>query len=319
MKTPARFWAIVLCLLPMMCFAQKTTVVDRTLTQIDLLLNWVPEPEFGGFYAAQHMGFFEANGLRVNIISGGAGTPTVQMLGAGKASFVVTSGSEVAIARSVGNNVTAVYSAFETSPLGIMVHKSLGAKSLQDVFQKDITLALQKGQAYVSFLQNKFSTSKVKIVPFAGGIAQFLKDPQFGQQGFVFSEPILARREGVANDFFLLSSEGYNPYSVVVAVQDEYLKKNEKVVKDFVLSVRQGWQAYAADPESTNEKISLLNSKMDRATLQEAARDQKSLISTTGTMTAERWDKHIDQLIEAKALMASKAPKGGDCFRTFDP
>ncbi|MGA0164113.1 MAG: ABC transporter substrate-binding protein, partial [Bdellovibrionota bacterium] len=73
----------------------KIEVKDKQVVLVDLILNWVPEPEFGGFYAAKELGFFEEKGLRVNIIPGGAGTPTIQMLATGKAQFVITSGSEL--------------------------------------------------------------------------------------------------------------------------------------------------------------------------------------------------------------------------------
>ena len=38
-------------------------------------LNWVPEPEFGGIYAARQIGAFSRHGLDVDIRPGGAGTP----------------------------------------------------------------------------------------------------------------------------------------------------------------------------------------------------------------------------------------------------
>ena len=49
--------------------------------KIRLALNWKPDPQFGGFYAAP----YQAHGLDVDILPGGAGTPTIQMVGAGSA------------------------------------------------------------------------------------------------------------------------------------------------------------------------------------------------------------------------------------------
>jgi ABC-type nitrate/sulfonate/bicarbonate transport system substrate-binding protein len=46
---------------------------SKSPRKIRLALNWKPEPEFGGFYAAP----FSNNGLDVEILPGGAGTPTV--------------------------------------------------------------------------------------------------------------------------------------------------------------------------------------------------------------------------------------------------
>ncbi len=42
--------------------------------KIRLALNWKPDPQFGGFYAAP----YDKHGLDVEILPGGAGTPTVQ-------------------------------------------------------------------------------------------------------------------------------------------------------------------------------------------------------------------------------------------------
>ena len=84
-----------------------TMLLSLTLTtrahageKIKLALNWVPEPEFGGIYAAKQTGAFEKHGLDVDIQPGGAGTPTWQLVATGKVDFAVASADEVIIARS---------------------------------------------------------------------------------------------------------------------------------------------------------------------------------------------------------------------------
>src|SRR5512135_1194737 len=66
---------------------------------ITLQLNWKPEPQFGGFYTAEQNGAYKRHGLAVEIVPGGVGTPTVQMVGAGKVDFAVVSADELVIAR----------------------------------------------------------------------------------------------------------------------------------------------------------------------------------------------------------------------------
>jgi len=65
-----------------------------------LALNWKPDPQFGGFYAAP----YQKQGLDVEILPGGAGTPTVQMIGAGSAEFGIVSADELVVARARGND-----------------------------------------------------------------------------------------------------------------------------------------------------------------------------------------------------------------------
>ena len=55
------------------------------LAKVKLALNWVAEPEFGGFYAARESGAYSRAGLDVEILGGGAGVPVVQMVATGQA------------------------------------------------------------------------------------------------------------------------------------------------------------------------------------------------------------------------------------------
>src|SRR5580704_4297511 len=53
-----------------------------------LLLDWRPEPEFGGFYAGNLPGgSFGAHHLNVNIAIAGEGAPTWQLVAAGQTDF----------------------------------------------------------------------------------------------------------------------------------------------------------------------------------------------------------------------------------------
>src|SRR4051794_26158327 len=90
--------------------------------RIQIALNWKPEPEFGGFYAAQASGAYASRGLDVEILPGGSGTPTVQMVGAGRADFGIASADEVILARQNHNDVVAVFAVYQTNPQGLMTH-----------------------------------------------------------------------------------------------------------------------------------------------------------------------------------------------------
>ena len=107
-----------------------------------LALDWKPDPEFGGFYAAD----FAKHGLDVEILPGGAGTPTVQMIGAGSAQFGIIQADELLLARAQGNDVVALFAAFRNSPRAIMAHGSRTVDSIEDVL-KSGTLAIESGLA----------------------------------------------------------------------------------------------------------------------------------------------------------------------------
>jgi NitT/TauT family transport system substrate-binding protein len=278
------------------------------LTKVTLALNWVPEPEFGGFYAAKEKKFYEKHGLNVDIVVGGAGSPTIQMVAAKKVQFAVTSGGEVIISRARGADVEAIYSVYQKSPLMIMAHESRHLKSLADVF-KSGTIALERGLAFAVFLEKKYGYSKVKAVPYTGGVANFLHDPMFAQQGFATSEPLLARREGGDPQVFLIADDGFDPYMETVTINRQYAASQPSVVKAFVEATREGWEFYLKNPDEINAMMGKLNKAMDAKTFREAAEAQVPFVVSEDTkkhglgwMSAEHWKKETGQFKDLKLV-----------------
>ncbi|WP_437989765.1 ABC transporter substrate-binding protein [Sorangium sp. So ce145] len=280
--------------------------------KVKLALNWVPEPEFGGFYAARESGAFAKEGLDVEILGGGAGVPVVQMVAGGQVDFGISGADEVLTARARGADVLPLFAVFQTSPQAIMTHESRGAKGIADIL-KSGTLAIEPGLPYAAYLKKKYGFDKVKVVPYDGGVARFVADKDFSQQCFITAEPIAAKRKGSDPAAFLVASEGFNPYVVVVITRAALWKENPERVRAFVRATREGWRTYLQDPTRSNEIMAKLNTSMDAETFVAAAEAQRPLIETTetkekglGVMTSERWETLAKQLVDLGVL--EKAP-----------
>ena len=298
---------------------QKQTVESSAAgpVKITLQLNWQPEPEFGGFYAAQQTGAFTQHGLDVSVVAGNSGTPTVQMIGAGSVDFGIVSADELVVARARGNRVVALLAVYQSCPQGIMTHASRGFKTIGDVFAQPGTLAIDSGLPYSDFLKNKYGFDKLKIVPSPGGdVTVFLKQPDFSQQCFITSEPLMAKKQGGDPQTFLVADAGYNPYTTVLATRDEYAKEHPDLVRAMTDACREGWLAYLQNASPTNQAMHALNPGMDEQTFADAAAAQQPLIQTPGvdlgTMTADRWKTLISQLMELKAIDTPISPQ--ECF-----
>lgn len=290
------------------------------LIKTKLALNWKPEPQFGGFYAADVEGYFAKAGLNVEILPGGSGTPTVQMVAAGSVDFAVVSADEVILSQSKGSDVVALFATYQTNPQGIMVHAERGFKSLDDVFNHEGTLAWQAGLPYALYLKKKFAHPKVKLVPYLGGISNFMNDSNFSQQCFVTSEPLSAKKANAKAQTFLVADAGYNPYTTVLVTRHRVLKENREMVAKVVQAVREGWQKYLDAPEKTNMKMSELNKAMDLATFVESAQAQKPLIATKeksalGAMTSERWSELAKQMKDLGLIQ--KVPDSQNLFQNL--
>lgn len=291
-------------------FAASWTASAKTLA-----LNWKAEPEFGGFYAANLSEHFKSRGLKVEITEGGAGTPIVQMVATGKVPYGIVSADEVIISQDRGTDVIALFAVYQSSPQGVMAHAERGFKSLKDVFASDGMLAIVLGSIHALYAQKTYPNAKVKLVPYLGGIGNFLNDTQFSQQCFVTSEPLAAEAKGRKVSTFLFSEMGLDPYLTVLVTRKSYFEQNEKEVKDFVAAVRAGWEEYLRKPEAANAAMNRLNPSMDAKTFKAISETQKPFIVTPetkknglGWMSEARWGLLADQLLEMKLIKKRKAP-----------
>jgi len=286
---------------------------QAAVPSVKLALNWKPEPQFGGFYTANMMGFFERQNLKVQIQEGGSGTPTVQMLAAGKIEYAVVSGDEIVLAHDRGaKDLVAVFAVYQTNPQAIMTHAERKFTKIEEVFRSDGTLLWQAGLPYAQFILKKYGPFNVKAAPYLGGIGNFQKDPKVSQQCFVTSEPLTAETAGVKVKTFLVADTGYNPYTTVVAVKASRLKSHPDEVKKMVVALREAWTEYLLNPQPTNLHMAGLNKAMDMETFQKSALAQKPLIQIPGTaigsMTADRWQTLTQQLLDLKLIKTKPAP-----------
>jgi NitT/TauT family transport system substrate-binding protein len=150
-------------------------------------------------------------------------------------------------------------------------------------------------------------------------VAVFMAKPDYSQQCFVTSEPILATQQGGDPQSFLAADAGFNPYVTVLITNGTTLKEKPELVKKVVTACRTGWRAYLDDPSAANAEMGALNKEMDARTFAQAAEAQKPLIETDetrknglGTMTLSRWKTLGQQLVDLKVI--DKAPPAEECF-----
>ncbi|MFT3774762.1 MAG: ABC transporter substrate-binding protein [Minicystis sp.] len=299
---------------------------DAGPARVKLMLNWVADPEFGGFYAAREGGAFAKNGLDVEIVGGGAGAPVVQMVASGRAEFGVAGADEILTARARGADIVPLFAVFQTSPQAIMAHAASGAKKIPDVLSSGGTLAVEPGLPAVMFLKKKYGFDKVKVVPYDGGVSRFLAEKDFAQQCFITSEPISARKHQGDPVTFLIADEGYNPYLVVAVTRRALLTEKPEMVRAFRRAALAGWRAYLDDPGPTNAVIARLNPALGADMLPEISAAQRPLIETAetrakglGTMSAERWTQVAQRARRPQESSTGCRPPATSPSRSNDP
>ncbi|MBA3313731.1 MAG: ABC transporter substrate-binding protein [Planctomycetota bacterium] len=294
------------------------TAHDGTLRKVTLQLNWYPEAEHGGFYAALENGYYRDEGLDVTILRGGADVPVVQKVAAGQADFGIENADRILLMRAQEADVVAVLAPMQTSPRCLMVHEIANVASFADL--KGVTIAMNAGEPFAQFLLKKSLPNDVQVVPYTGGVSHFLRDDKHAQQGYSFSEPFLAEEQGTDPKVLLVAEAGFNPYTSCLFTRDELADEEPSLVRKMVSASVKGWKDYLASPNATNAAIHNLNPEMSLDILAFGAEAMRPLCSPEGQesqpfgrMTAERWQNLAQQMIDTGVL----EPKTVDPAKAF--
>lgn len=317
---------VVLAMLTLTGCQDKGTAdpASGELTKVTLQLNWFPETEHGGYYHAQLAGFFADAGLEVEILKGGPNTPVEVTTGAGRADFGIVNADKVLTTRAEGVPLVGLLAPFQVSPRCIIVHESSSITSLAQL--RDCTLVANHTKPFIKYLQHKYGLDNVEIVPYKGGMASFLQNPDYAIQGYATSEPLTIARNGVPNRAMLLADDGYNPYTSVLVTSETFLAENPEIVRAMVHASQQGWVAYLADPAAANQEIQRLNPEMDDETLAYGAEhlpelmlNETTLTHGFGHMTEARWTQLFDQLATFTDMADGATIEGAFTNEYLDP
>ncbi len=289
---------------------------NRDANTARMQLNWYPEAEHGGFYAALVHGDYRDQGLEVDILPGTPNTKVAVQVATGRAEFGILNADELLQARAQGMDLVGVMAAMQISPNSIIVHRESGIESFEQL-KKLKTLAVGTGRPYADFLKKHVDLSGVTIVSYQGSISPFLASKDYGQQGYLFSEPYLIEQRGQAAHVLKVADLGFNPYSSVLFVDRSLIGSRPDYIRKVVHATVDGWKRYLSDPAEANKFIQKLNPEMTAGALAYGTSKLRDLVlpdrdTQLGAMTEKRWAELTEQMIDIGHL--EKAKSTGSAF-----
>jgi NitT/TauT family transport system substrate-binding protein len=294
----------------------------EALTPVEIQLNWKPEAEHGGYYAAVVHGYYAEEGLHVKLTPGGPGTPLRESVATNRIPFGVDNADKLISARAEEADIVAVFAPIQDSPRCIMVHAESGISKLDDLATAEgVTLAWNDAQPFAKFLSKKFDLTKLTMTKYSG-VGPFLLDKKYAMQAYNISEPYLAMQQGAKPVNLMLSDAGFNTYTSLLLTNPKVIRKQPELVHKVVRASLKGWQKYLTDAVETNRHIAELNPEMPEdvldygvAELQRLCRPRDLPEDQIGRMDLERWQKLVEQM-ETTQLIDANAVKAESAFTT---
>jgi len=297
------------------CDQSKDGSATPAAAMVRVQLNWVPEPEFGGIFAAQQDGLYSAAGLDVDIRKGGSQVPVAQLVASGQADFGVMTAEDVLTLRDRGGDLVAVFAIFQENPTGFLLHESNPITTIEQLWTSSSTVAVDANPPFVRLLNAKYGGKDLKMVPYTGALAGFLASEDAVQQCFITAEPVECRLRGVPTRVLSVATV-FNPYAAVLATSAASAAKRPQVVEAFVRATSEGWRRYFAEPSKYNPGIAALNPSMSLEAMNIAAEMERPLIvpadgSPIGSMRLERWQQLERELAQVGTIESGRMPSAG--------
>jgi NitT/TauT family transport system substrate-binding protein len=281
--------------------------------KITVQLDWVAEPEHGGFYEAQAKGYFKDAGLDVTLVPGGPNAFVMQKLATGAADIGQSDSTNTILAIGQGLPLVQIGAVFQNDPSVLMLHADNPVRTFEELDGK--TIMARPEWAFLPYLRNKLHI-RFNIIPQNFSVANFIANKDFIQQGYYTAEPFYIVGGGARYPKFLYPWDiGFDAYTAIMANRP-WAERHPEQLRAFMAAYIRGWKEYLhGDPAPAHELMKRSNPTNTDPFLAFCRRmiiDEKLVIgrhatddSQIGRISRERFDLQIHQLEDLGIL-----PKG---------
>ncbi|HEX6388111.1 MAG TPA: ABC transporter substrate-binding protein [Solirubrobacteraceae bacterium] len=224
---------------------------------LSLLLDYQPNPDHAGIYAAQARGDFTRAGLNLEIATPGDAAAPLSVLASGRTDLAISYEPEVLLARDKGARVVAVAALAQAPLTSVMAIGSAKITSIADLAGKTVgTAGIPYQSAYLKTLLDDAGVdeSKVKQVDVGFNLVPAMVskrvDATLGAYWNV--EGVQLRQERKKPEIIRMESAGLPTYDELVLVaREDWLREpgNGALVRRFVQALQTATRAVQADPQ----------------------------------------------------------------------
>jgi NitT/TauT family transport system substrate-binding protein len=294
-------------------------------TKIKMTLDWRFEGQTSFMWLGLQRGYFQKEGLDVQVDAGSGSTAAIQRIHTG--AYDMGLGDMSALIEYYGNNpgqtrLQMVYLQYDEAPLAYYALKKSGAKSIADLAGKSISgqpFEVTRKMFPVFAHAAKIDPASVKWVTVDSQLRSnaVITGAAFACGGF-FTVPLEFEARGVKREDIVelkVSDVGVRVYGNGLMVSSELIQKNPKAVQGFVRAMNRAFREMLAEPEASvkalnaRDPLTEFKQEMERLSLLRPAiltsRTKDTGLGHVDVPTLEKQIEYVAASVQLKAKPAA--------------
>jgi NitT/TauT family transport system substrate-binding protein len=276
---------------------------------------------FAPHFVALEKGYYDKQGLKVDIQPGGPGIDPLKIVLTGDADVGLASYDQILLAREKGLPLIAIGEDTTKSGVGFISLASSGIKTPQDFIGRKVGVmpGTDKGTVYEALMSKLgIDRSKIQEIPVQFNLVVLFNRTVEVFPAFISNQPIIARDNGFEVNVIDPDQYGITPGGNVFFTSEETLRKKRDLLEAFLRAEL----AAIMDSQSMNDGevvdcVIKYNNQLKRDTEIRIWQATKALIlpkdrSTVGIMPREKWEQTA-QLFKQAGLLKT-TPDFEKCY-----
>jgi len=303
-------------------------IAAQPLTEIDVMLDWVPNTNHTGLFVAQANGWYEDAGLKVNIIQAGE-SPVEQAVAAGSADFGISYQEAVTLARAEGAPLVSIAAVIQHNTSGFASRADRGITRPKDFEGKTYGGWGSPVERAILGLLMSCDGGDIDKVNFVDtGFADFFaiteKEVDFAWI-FYGWDGINAELKGVDLNVVMLTDwQDCVPdyYTPVIVTSEQKLNEEPEIVRSFLEATTKGYESAMNKPEEAADILLAASPESDPDLLKASQKwlggQYQAGASRWGLQQVEVWERYADWLYE-EGMLSEQIDTGAAFSNEFLP
>ncbi len=303
---------------------------EQKTEKITFVLDWTPNTNHTGLYAAQSLGYFQEQGLEVEIVQppeDGADA----LVASGKAQFGVSFQDTMApgVAGENALPTTAVAALIQHNTSGIVSRKGDGIdtpKGLEGKKYATWDSPVEKAMIQNVVEEDGGDYSKVEMIPstVTDEVSALQSESVDAIWIFYAWAGIKMEVEGLETDYFAFKDINpvFDYYTPVVIANNEFLETEPETAKKFLAALKDGYEYAIENPEEAAEILCGASLELDKELVLESqkylAGQYKAEAEQWGYMDPKRWNAFYQWLNENE-LVENEIPENAGFSNDYLP